>query len=277
MGYEIVYHFRKKLGPGEYSEEVTTESIIVGEPDQITSLGTAANKIFAKLARPNISVDDVEVYEFTKKKLSFRFADDGIVISNKKFKFDDGPEQEPPSCDLTTTPDEPDSPDIAQQLLALLKSNPQVIQQIQNPDSPLPVAAPKLPQKKPVSNRPKPPLRFETYDPVDSAMHNDLFSTGKPFTVGKTYPILEEKMAGHGILYSTVDDKGKPQWISDKYFNLIPAEDTEHSENDDFFRPDTKQPADKSGAVQSFRNKKKSEEVPLYWGELAEGDFPEIR
>ena len=91
MGYELTYHFREEVSKGEYSEEVKTKTIKIGTPEDDMPLDAAAGKIMSMLARRNILLEDVTIYEFTKKHLSFKMADDGILIKNKKFKFDDGP------------------------------------------------------------------------------------------------------------------------------------------------------------------------------------------
>lgn len=90
--YEITFHYYEEIRRGEYNrDESKSRTIKVGTPEEDTPLETAASKIISQMARRNILVHDVEIYEFTKKKLSFKETPDGISIKNKKFKFDDGP------------------------------------------------------------------------------------------------------------------------------------------------------------------------------------------
>lgn len=272
MSYEIIYHYRKKISKDEYSDEIETNKVIVGELGDNVKLEIVAGRVMAMLAHRKILVEDVEIYEFTKKKLSFKFADEGILISNRKFKFVEGP----PALEVVTaTVDSaPDAPNTIEQLSELLLQNPKLLEQLKGSAGvPVIEAKPAKPTIETVKAKPKVriPIKWEVYDPIDEQMHMDLRSKGKVFTVEKSYPVLEEKVAGQGILYATVDDTGKEVWVSDKYFNL-PFKDSAPDAGD-FFREDTAPPP-----TSKFRNrKKKSDEVSLQWGELYEGDLPEIR
>ena len=86
MGYELVFYFHKEISKGEYNkEEVKKKSVKVGSPYEEVPLETVAGKIIAQLARRNILVVDVDIFELTKKKLSYKETSDGILIKNKKF------------------------------------------------------------------------------------------------------------------------------------------------------------------------------------------------
>ena len=95
MGYEVIFHYKEEEkspqnGDRSYSEEEKIKKIKVGNLEDDTPIEAVAGKIFAQLARRNILVIDVEIYEFTKKKLNYKETDDGFLIKNKKFRFDDG-------------------------------------------------------------------------------------------------------------------------------------------------------------------------------------------
>lgn len=118
MGYEIryTYHPRKEDGPG-YNEEITEEkNSKVGKPFDDTSLEKCAAAIMAQLARRDVLVVDVEVYELVKKEISFKESKDGngIVLKNKKFSLsktaqlveeeEDAPAPAPPQQVVTQAP-----------------------------------------------------------------------------------------------------------------------------------------------------------------------------
>ena len=89
MGYEITYKFHPRLEEGVgYDHEVTEEKQVkVGKPFDDTPLEKCAAAITAQLARRDIWVVDVEVYELVKKQISFKESKDGrgIVLKNKRF------------------------------------------------------------------------------------------------------------------------------------------------------------------------------------------------
>jgi len=93
MGYEIkyTYHPRKEEGPG-YNEEITEEKRSkVGKPFDDTPLEKCAAAIMAQLARRDIWVVDVEVFELVKKEITFKESKDGkgIVLKNRRFSLNE--------------------------------------------------------------------------------------------------------------------------------------------------------------------------------------------
>lgn len=89
MGFEITYKFHPRLEDGVgYDHDVTEDKQVkVGKPFDDTPLEKCAAAITAQLARRDIWVIDVEVYELVKKQISFKESKDGrgIVLKNKKF------------------------------------------------------------------------------------------------------------------------------------------------------------------------------------------------
>lgn len=183
----------------------------------------------AQFARRNILVTDVEIFEYTKKKLSFREADDGIVIGRKKFKFDDGA-----SLDVEDTGE--GSPQ--DQLAKLLSENPQLAQMFQQPQNQgsqvqvhitnppnndnIPRAKPVEPGGNLVPAITKAPLRHELFDP-EPMLAEAAKRRGLQFRLGAEYPIYEEKMPpsgmeNMGLMYVTVDDSGNKQILSSMHF-----------------------------------------------------------
>lgn len=89
MGYDIVFRYHEKLEEGGYDKSVIKElRRKEGEPFEDISLEKLANTIFMQLARRDIFIVDVEIYEYTKTKINFRETKGGIVVKNKKFILD---------------------------------------------------------------------------------------------------------------------------------------------------------------------------------------------
>jgi hypothetical protein len=218
MGYEVVYHYREKLEEGDYSEEVKTKTTKVGSAYEEVPLEACAAKVMAQLARRNILITDVEIYEFTKKKISFKEADDGILIKNRKFRFDDGPvacvgEEGIDKEETFTLESLESNPQVLAAITqALQKSHPQVAQAFQPHQA-----------NSNHSKHHKRPKRSEVFDPELLTLHKAQ-QAGLKFTQGKAYPIYEEETIGTPpvtkTLYTTKDDSGKEIQVSAEYFTM---------------------------------------------------------
>lgn len=89
MGYEITfYHKEKDKETGEYNVSGTFKKR-VGDPYEDTPIENLASVILRQLARRDVLVENVEIFEITKKKINFKESKSGIVIKNKKFGLDD--------------------------------------------------------------------------------------------------------------------------------------------------------------------------------------------
>lgn len=223
MGFEVVYHFCERNEEGTYDKDDTkTKSVKVGSPYDDVSLDIVAGKVIAQLARRNIFVTDVEIYEFTRKKLSFKEAPDGILIKNKKFKFDDGATLM--VSDSSEVAEETSSDDAMQQLADLLKANPQ-LKEVLGGIKEKPKRTDLKADPKSHALAGKAPIRWETFSPADKALAKMAKEARLPFTKGKKYPIYEEKVSSSdqiGVLYLTIDDKGNKQRITYRLFDQIP-------------------------------------------------------
>lgn len=90
MGFEVKYSYFKEVSRGRYNEEEAfSDSIFVGDGAEEVPVENLAAKIMSLLARRNIFVHDIEIYEIVKNKISFKEYQDGIQIKNRKFSFDD--------------------------------------------------------------------------------------------------------------------------------------------------------------------------------------------
>lgn len=195
MGYEVKYNFHEKID-GEYNkEEVKTFKKKVGDPFDDTPLEKLAGAIMAQFARRDILITDVEIFELSKKQVSFKESKGGITIKNRKFLFDGGSI-------------------IVEDAVVQSEEQPVIypheqhvnIQRTEHPHN--------NGQRKPVDWMiffPEPQHLFE-------AKQKNL-----RLTPDKKYAILSKKPAQTGIgdILTLIDDAGREQSVSDKYF--VPA------------------------------------------------------
>ena len=88
MGFECCYYYHEKVD-GDYNrEETKTFRKKVGDPFDEVPLEKLAASIIAQMARRDIWIVNVEIFELSKKQVSFKESKGGIVIKNKKFSFD---------------------------------------------------------------------------------------------------------------------------------------------------------------------------------------------
>ena len=91
MGYEVIFYYKSKdKETGTYREEESNNfKKRVGDPYEDTPIEKLASVIMRQLARRDVWVENIEIYEITKKKISFKETKNGIVIKNKKIILDD--------------------------------------------------------------------------------------------------------------------------------------------------------------------------------------------
>jgi hypothetical protein len=198
MGYEIVFKYKESgETPGLYKDEILEKTQKVGKITEEVGIDVIAGKIMSQLARRNILIVDVEIYEYAKKKLSYRETSDGIVIKNKKFSFDSG------SVVVTDEFEEDFKP-------------------IPSPSKELADKSCPLAAKMHVQPQFKRAIRHEIFEPEPLALHKAQ-QKGLKFTVGKKYPIYSETSLGTTIIYKTTDDRGKDVEVSSEYFMAVGA------------------------------------------------------
>lgn len=212
MGFEITYHYKQSSDiPGEYVDEILTKTSKIGKYDEDVSLEVLAGKIMAQLARRNILIVDIEIFEYTKKKISYKENENGILIKNKKFSFDSG------AVISSEAEDDDEIAKILEDEVLLDK-----IKKIIKPESSDEIEKPKvnLCQK---NKTDKKALRLEIYDP-ELMTKAKVEQKGYKFTVGKKYPIFLEKSLGAGLLnYLTKDDSDREVEVSSECFIVPPA------------------------------------------------------
>lgn len=220
MGYEIFYSFKEALeSPGTYGEEVKTKSVKVGKVTEEVGLEVVAGKVMSQLARRNILIVDVEIYEYAKKKLGYRETSDGIVIKGKKFSFDSGSvvttEDFEPEADLIKPKDDLKPEDAFKPEDELKPED--AFKPVPSPSRDL---ADRSCSVKRGQNLVKRAIRQEMYDP-DPVGEQKVSQKGLKFTMGRKYPVYSEESLGSTLVYSTTDDSGKEVKVSAEYFVAV--------------------------------------------------------
>jgi len=191
MGYEVIYHYKEKLN-GEFSEETKTYKKRIGDPYEELPPEKLASVIFGQLARRDIYVKDVEIYEITKKKIKFKETTNGIILKNKKYSFDEN--FEPTfSCEV----DEEEKT-------------------IEKVESSTALANPPKQEKNEELNR---IIKKMTFVP-EPQQQIDLLKRGIKLTPEKDYNIykIEKGLNGVSEIYTILDDRGNKQQVSDLCF-----------------------------------------------------------
>jgi len=200
MGFECVIHYYESTGNGEYNkEELKTKSLKIGTPYEDVSLSVLAAKLIAQLARKNMLITNIDIFEFEKKKISFKETDSGIVIKNRKFNFDD--------TDLIAS-------SLNQENLEENVNKQNLMPQQSN----INIAPPKTTKKA---------LKYEIFNlknPDHPNLINEFKTKKMAFTNGKSYPIYQElndPSNFFSINYETIDDNGILRIVNDKFFQPV--------------------------------------------------------
>lgn len=208
MGFEVTYFYKEADEfPGSYKEEILSKSCKIGKFEQDVPLETLAGKIISQLARRNILIVDIEIYEFAKKKISYKQTETGISIKNKKFNFDSG-------TAIIADSEEDEE-------LSRILENSDLLEKIKKVIFPQSSCYVKNQIKVPNQSNGKKILRQEIYEP-ELLTKAKVEQKGYKFTVGKKYPIYAEKK-GLGISnYVTKDDTGREVEVSCDCF-VVPS------------------------------------------------------
>jgi hypothetical protein len=202
MGFEVYYHFNEKLD-GDYNKgESKTFKKRIGDPFDDVPLEKLAASITAQLARRDIFISDVEVYELSKKKISFKETKGGIVIRNKRFLFD--------SSDPIVSLTEESCCAEDQQCTSS--------EEIQN-TRPAPLRTIHPHETLSTESRLRRPIDLVIFSPEPQQIP-EIRKKNLNFTVNKKYEVFEKRPSPTGIgeLYVLKDDRDKEQVIPDLYF-----------------------------------------------------------
>jgi hypothetical protein len=222
VGFEVNYNYYEKLENSfDYNrEEPKTLRKIYGKAVEEYPVEKLAQAIMQQMARRDIFIFDLEIFEFQKKKISFRQNKGDLVIKNKKFTS---------KGELLVDIEEDNCPDGTCHLPPVVQPQPAVniappIQQ-QNVN-----IAPSIQQQN-VNIAPSIQQQNVNIAPrpsglVDRILKRMQFLPGRvispigAFTVEKYYPVYRESLAknGIGMMIETTDDRGRRVTVSDEHF-----------------------------------------------------------
>jgi hypothetical protein len=210
MAFEIVFKYYECLEDEiDYDKsKVLTYTKNLGDIFEDVSLEMLASMVFTQLARRDIFVFDLEIFELVKKKISYKQSKNNILIKNKKFGFSGETivVQEIEQPNLLSCKQESEVDDN-------IVVAPQLKQQniLTAPAAPI---APAVPVRSLKDSR---PLKKMIFVPSDTS-----YLKGKPlrFTPNKVYSVYREKLANNGIgmILCTIDDMGREVEVTDEYF-----------------------------------------------------------
>jgi hypothetical protein len=147
------------------------------------------------MARRDIFVFDFKIVELARKEITFKETKGGIVLKNKKFLFDDDSQI--------------------------------IVHEVNDTPAHMPVVGPA--QTMSIAAQPHNPngnlrpVKYMIFAP-ELPMMAEVKTSGIRFTPDRKYPVFKVQTAASGIgeVYTMIDDTGREQLISDKYF--IPAD-----------------------------------------------------
>ena len=207
MGYEVIYHYHERLEEGGYKKDETkTLKRKVGDAYEEVSLDKLASAVMAQLARRDIWVTNVEIFEYTKKEITFRETKGGIVIKNKKFSMD--------------------GDNITMQDIETAVSTPNAIAIVSQPQSKNGHPHNQLVPANPAT-RPSKIKRMVVFMPATPGDIQEIRKQGYAFTAEKKYPVYSESPHPRQVcvtMLRTVDDNGKDANVGDVCF--VPANTT---------------------------------------------------
>ncbi len=208
--FEVEFKYYKQKEDLDYNKD---EPLVFknkfGKIDEDYPKEKLAKYILTQLARRDIFIYDVEVYEFTKKKVNFKLGKNGFSIAGSKFSNSDLAEE----CSL-----ENDVPAEPQAIPSSIKQNP--TPSVQNNFQNL---------SRRIENKPKKVLRRVAFIPP---LRMDKSKFPYKFTLNKIYPVYSERynMNGVGMIIMTTDDSDNVVEVNDEYF--VPANAALEYENE---------------------------------------------
>lgn len=217
MGFEIkyVYHPRQENGGYDTSQK-DEKTVKVGKPFDDTPLEKAAAAIMAQLARRDIWVVDVEVFELVKKEISFKECKDGkgITLKGKRYSFNEAAQM----VSEDVVEDAPSTASGMQPHEVLAMQNQQNVEDLYNdPNKPVPIV--KNTSKIPV-NQKKVMYRVIFDPPIQYVPESKRL--GLRFTQDAEYPVHQVIQHPTGKLdlqkIVVTDDVGRVITVDEKFF-----------------------------------------------------------
>jgi hypothetical protein len=203
LGYEIAFHFHERGEDGKYDmDKQQSFTKTVGRKSAEVSLEQVAAVVLGQLARRDIWIVDVQVFEFAKREITFKETKNGVVLKNRKFHYDQ-------ICGHLIS-DEEDCGEQQQQYSPQQQPSPVAFSN----NTRVPLTA------KPPARDPNIPVRQELFRP-NREDYPILQRQGIKLTMGKPYPIFNEVIKGgefEPIYYVVQDDGGNRIEISSLFF-----------------------------------------------------------
>jgi hypothetical protein len=186
----------------------------VGKVHQEIPLSKLATVIMSQLARRDIWIIDVDIFEYTKKKISFKEPMDGkgLILKGKRFNI---------------TGQEVD--------VEVEEFDEETDEEFEEPQAKKSISRNKFPPNN-LANRASNKANIKSYMVFDPEIQNlhEARQKNLKFTVENKYPIylIEDHPLGltYGQIFTTVDDTGKTVTVSDKFF--VPASVTLYGDNE---------------------------------------------
>lgn len=205
MGYEVIYYYQDKIKDG-YSEEIKSFKKRIGDPYEEYPIEKLSGAILLQLARRDIYVKNLEIFEITKKKIKFRETKNGIVLNNKKFSFNNMEEPIISFEDL----------EVEHEQIKTKQENKK---------------EPSIPIKNEIENLNR-VIKKMVYVP-EPQQHIELLQKGIKLTPEKEYNIYKIESHPNGVneIYTIKDDKNFQQKVSDLYF--IPQSNLDQVQRND--------------------------------------------
>lgn len=239
MGYEVIYTYHERVDGSYNKEETKTIKKKVGDPFDDVPMEKLASSIMGQLARRDIFVVGVEVFELSKKKVSFRETDNGVVIKNKKFSFDQV------TGDFTVRDvDEHSAPNQSQTII--------------HPHEALSTNQRKELTASGESTPPRKVVDYVVYVPEPQQIP-EVAKKGFRLTVDKKYAVHQKQPSMQGDVLTILDDANREIKISDKYF--VPGNIQLFADNE----------------LRFSETQKQRESGNLFWGGAVSENMPNLR
>ena len=242
MGYEVIYTYHERVDGSYNKEETKTLKRKVGDPFDDVPIEKLASSIMGQLARRDIFVIGVEVFELSKKKVSFRETDNGVVIKNKKFSFD-----QVTGDFIVRDTDEQPAPQQHQ-------AHP-----IVHPHEALSTSQRKELTASGESSTPPPRAVDHVVYVPEPQQIPEVAKKGFRLTVDKKYVVYSKQSSIQGDILTIRDDSNREIKISDKYF--VPGNIQLFADNE----------------LRFSETQKQREGGSLFWGGAVNDNMPNLR
>ncbi len=206
MGFEVHYSYHDRREDGGYNtDEKKKMKKKVGDPYEEVDTDKLAGAVMAQLARRDIWVTDVEIFELAKKKVTFREGKGSVIIKNKKYMMDGSTAQIVGQEVAEMGVYQPDPSQSATMHHGMM-APPSVAMQTANAH--------------PHNGGTLRPIKWVVFQPSYQTPEQKRKVSLLRFTVDKKYPVFSEQLQANGVgmAYKTIDDLSREQLVSDEYF-----------------------------------------------------------